>query len=691
MMRRWVCLAILCAMAAGGFGQPAITNVTAPNTVDIYGKYELSFGLDDYDNPYDPEVIDVYAEFRSPQGETFRANGFYYEGYRFREQSKVELASRQRDNDGWKIRFTPDAVGRWTYTIHAVDRTGHAKLSALDGRSLAFECKAKDAEGFIRTANTRYLKREAFAGGERRDHAYFPVGPNVAWYTSADYHKYQQPYGIYDFQRYFNLLEGSANYVRIWLTRYQYLSLYGPEHTIREQGKPMVYFDSKLNQKDAAELDEIVNDAADHGLTLMLCFFTYGDLRDDSEDLEKSQQYGSMPSGWRYNPYHTVLKLRDPLEFFTDPEAIRITDHLVRYIVARWGYATHLTAWELFNEVGNIFKLTGLTSVEAMAINEWHRHTAEVIRECDPHRHLITTSIGYDGGEDLLLNRLYEPLDVVQDHFYDNIQKANYSKQMTYLLLGKSEAMRQRYPDKPCFMGEYGLDNTVSGINYQSRDPKGIDVHNSTWSSLFSGSMGPASFWYWTALDRCELFGRFKPITTFCNGLPVLSDNFYPATTGEADGMALYFPDKYQTYYLINVTEDTLYGWCQDEAFSYQALRRLTDWVGGDAHFVNDGIFDPQGYAYTLDESKKPRGAAVKDHFYIPVPHTRRGTRYQVRWFDAETGLEIPEEATTAVVRNRLFRGRILTLSFPASLRKGAHYENTFGDAVFMLIRMEDQ
>ena len=70
MMKRWICLAALCAIAAGGFGQPAVTNVTAPTSVSVYGKYEISLGLGAYDNPYDPEVIDVYAEFLSPEGET---------------------------------------------------------------------------------------------------------------------------------------------------------------------------------------------------------------------------------------------------------------------------------------------------------------------------------------------------------------------------------------------------------------------------------------------------------------------------------------------------------------------------------------------------------------------------------------------------------------------------------------------
>ena len=694
-LERWIVrqlAALLLVIVSGieGQAQPVINNLVAPETVGIYEKVELSFAMGSYANPYDPAVIDVYAEFISPEGRTFRANGFYYEGFGFKEYKNIEVASRQREGDCWKIRFTPNEVGCWTYAIYAKDASGLTQLRSMGNRDLEFECRPGNAEGFIRIANTRYLKREAFKEDRRQDHSFFPIGPNVAWYSSADYHKYKKPYGIYDYKRYLDLLSGNANYMRIWLTRYQYLSLYGPEHALPDQSKPVVYFDSSLNQKDAAELDVIVEDAAKQGVTLMPCVFTFGDFSDDSEDLEKSQQYGSMPSGWRYNPYHTILKLREPLEFFTDPEANRITANLLRYIVARWGYATNIVGWELWNEVGNVFKKSGLGGGEARAIVDWHEQMAALIRSCDPHQHLVTTSIGYDGNVDLLLNRLYDSLDVVQDHYYENIQKANTARQTTYRLYEKTATMRERYPEKPCFMGEYGINSTVSGISYLTRDPKGIDMHNSMWSSLFSGSMAPASFWYWDVLSKCELFGRFKPLLTFCSDLPILSDSFEPATTGEVEGTTLSFPDGFQVYFLINESEDTVYGWCQDVAFSYQALRRLTDRVGNNAHFVDDGIFDPQGYVYTLDPSVKP-DAASSGTIILPMAKQRRGTRYQVRWYDAETGLEIPAEATEAVVRYRLFQGRQLRLRFPDTLRDGSSYANTFGDAVFVVCKISDR
>lgn len=679
-------------MTAVSFGNPVINHVEAPASVGVFGLYEISFQMDSYDNPYDPEVIDVCAEFLSPSGISYRAIAFYYEGYTLMENKGIEVAARNGEDDGWKIRFTPNEVGDWTFTIRAVDQKGEVLLKEYNGKAFAFDCQAREAEGFVRKANARYLQRESFSNGRMQYHSYYPVGPNVAWYSVADYYKFRKPYGIYDYERYIDSLSGNANYMRIWISRFQYLALYGPEHAIRDNGMPMMYFNSSLNQKDAAELDHIVSYAAEHGIVLMPCLFSFGDFCDESETLTKSEQNAAMPSSWKYNPYHTILKLKRPADFFTDQEALRITSNYIRYIMARWGYATNIQAWELWNEICNMFKKTGLQGDEVGAILQWHRKMAALIRSCDPHQHLVTTSLGgFAEKMEPLEQQIFEDLDVVQDHYYDNIQKARLRSQMTQMLLEKSEQMRERYPQKPCFMGEYGLNNTVSGIDNQSRDPQGVDLHNSTWASLFSGSMGSASFWFWTVLDKCGLFGRFRPMKVFCDGLPVLSEDFRPVTNGVIEGNTITFPDNLQMYYLINPEEDSIYGWCQDVAFSYRSLRRLTDVVGPNEHFENDGVRDPNGYVYTLDPSVKPQAEFRSDVVRIPIANQPRGTRYQVRWYDTETGLEIPSAATVAEVRYRLFQGSSLNFRFPEALKKGLDYTNTFGDAVFVLTRLENQ
>lgn len=683
-MRKTFLLLALMGLLRISYGQPSLSMTDAPIKVNVYDKYEVSFTLGYYSNPYDPEVIDVFANFTSPDGRVFRVIGFYYEDYSFKEEEQVEVATRQRDRDCWKVRFTPDLPGEWTYEIHAVDRKGKTYSTG------SFYCQPKaNANGFIRLANSQFLKREVVANSQRGEHSFFPVGLNVAWYGSADYNYYKKPYGVYEYRRYIDALAGNANYLRIWSCRYQYLSLYGPEHAIRENDRPIVFFDSTLNQKDAAELDDIVDYAADHDINLMLCLFAFGDLRDDSEGVANSERYGSMPSGWRYNPYHTILGLERPVDFFSDPKAMRVTRNLLRYFVARWGYATNIVCWELFNEVAYVFKNTELQGNEQDAIVNWHNEMCALIQSIDPHQHLVSTSVGsIPMMEDLKYN-LYDSLDIVQDHIYKNIQNAKPKERMTQMMLDRTTKLRKQQPQKPCFIGEYGLKNDALAISNSTRDPKGVDLHNTLWSTLFSGSMGPASFWYWKELRECELYDRFRPMMVFSNQLPVLSNTFTAATTGEVKGRGYDFPNNIETNYLVNATEDTLIGWCQDAAFGYKQLRQLTDSVGKDSNFVNDGVFDPEGYVYTLDPMKRPRPSSLSNRIVIPIQNQRPGTVYMVRWFDAETGRELRDEMAETIVRRAWFRGKRIVIDFPSSIRNiiGSRVNNNFGDAVFVITK----
>ena len=74
-MKKAFFVSLLTLWCAFIFAQPTITNLSLPNSVDVFGLFEMSFLLGTYDNPYDPDVVDVYAEFTSfprwqnPQGQ----------------------------------------------------------------------------------------------------------------------------------------------------------------------------------------------------------------------------------------------------------------------------------------------------------------------------------------------------------------------------------------------------------------------------------------------------------------------------------------------------------------------------------------------------------------------------------------------------------------------------------------------
>ena len=117
------------------------------------------------------------------------------------------------------------------------------------------------------------------------------------------------------------------------------------------------------------------------------------------------------------------------------------------------------------------------------------------------------------------------------------------------------------------------------------------------------------------------------------------------------------------------------------------ATNRCADW-----HFVNQSVNDPQAYVYTLKASKKPRPSSGSNTITIPLSKQRRGTRYMVRWFDSETGLEMKNEATKAIVENGFLFQKGVSFEFPSSVRdrKASRINNTYGDAVFVLYRIQD-
>ena len=689
-MRKTTLLVCLLALFSVGRAQPVINQVSFPDTATVFGLYEISFQMRDYDNPYDPEVIWVYAEFSGPDHQAFCVDGFYFEGYDFTNDHGVEIATRNSDSDGWKIRFTPPVAGEWRFTLHASDKSGETELTADGPNAFLFDCCEVDsAAGFITKRNTRFLKRTVIVDGKTREHAFFPIGPNVAWYSAADYGAYRKPYGVYDYEQYIQALSGNANYFRIWINRYQYLSIYGPEHAGTLDGKPLLYFDKSLNQKDSAELDYIFWYAAQHGIVIMPCIFNFRDFIHKQDDTFGSVSSPSKPSDWQCNPFHTVLGLESPYQFFTDREAIRITKNLLRYIVSRWGYATNLMGWELWNEVVNIERAQAMDQKIRQDIIDWHEEMSDYLSMMDPYQHLVSTSTGgsiNSGGE--IYSSVFETLDFVQDHNYQNIQKAVSKEQFSFVLYREAEKARQLYGSKPYFMGEFGFGQGSADPKLEDKDPWGVDMHNSLWSSAFSGAMGPASYWFWSYLKSRDLFGMYKPLLTFFEGFPLLSDSFHPMTTGSVVGNSLVFPNHLETYYMINVSEDTLMGWSQDTAFCYQSLRHLSDSVGWNGHFAKGAVNDPMGYVYTLEVSRRPQPSSTSNTITIPIQQQPVGTSYVVRWFDSETGLEMPSEAATAVVQRRWFR-KYLSFEFPESIRdlRDHTVNNTFGDAVFMICK----
>jgi hypothetical protein len=117
------------------------------DAIPRYGVFELSF---QHKRVYDNKFFDVVLEvvFIAPHDTARRVRGFFYGG------------------DVWKVRFSPDEPGRWTYTYIMTGKGGFHH----EGEG-AFDCTPSDADGPVRQ-NPENPYRWVFTNGK----PYFPVG-----------------------------------------------------------------------------------------------------------------------------------------------------------------------------------------------------------------------------------------------------------------------------------------------------------------------------------------------------------------------------------------------------------------------------------------------------------------------------------------------------------------------------------
>ena len=692
-MKKTSLVALFMVIVVQGFSQFIPLTPSYPSSVNLFDLFEVSFKIPwNYSNPYDPDTILVYGVFTGPDNSSDTVHAFYYEEYSFQEVQGFEVATHNSSNDGWRIRYTPTKTGTWAFKIRGFDAQGELTVSYMNV-NYTFTCNSiSSGEGFISKANSKFLKRDVVKNGSRQFRSFFPIGPNICWYSckySNGIPVVTKPKGIFDYEIYIDSLDGNANYMRVFLNRFQYLSLYGPEYAL-SNGQTIVYFDKSINQKDSAELDYIITYALQHGVNIMPCIFNCGAF------IEANGQDANDSTIWANNPFNSILELENPCDFFTDPDAIRISKNLIRYIISRWGYATNIVAWEFWNEVGNMLGACDGDKHIEQDVRDWHNEMTEYVANLDPFNHCITTSVGNSTNNcTYLFSLLYDNLDIVQHHKYENIQKAASAKQLSYLIHLMTDSAQTEYPIHPFFMGEFGFGQGSPSPSYSEKDPYGIDLHNSLWSSMFSTSIGPASFWWWHYLRTDSLFCRHKPLYVFCENLPILSETFTAYQTGHEEGLSLVFPNNLETYYMINAAEDTIYGWSQDTAFAYQSLRRLTDDVYPPNspiypnHFITGSVFDPLGYVYTLDISKRPQPSSNSNTIEIPITNQNVGIYYSVTWYNSETGLKYtgPGMSSTACVHINGDGRKVISFDFPSYIRDLQNHtvNNTFGDAVFVV------
>lgn len=301
--------------------QPIIQNVNLSSSTSFlkFERIEIDFEMNNYANPYKSNEIQVYADFLSPSGISYRVLGFYYEDFLKNDFNCGHSIACEEltaaDQGYWRVLFTPDEVGKWSFRVSGQDNGGitHNPSNGF----LTFEVFESESKGFVRKSNGRYVYYDDGS-------FFFPVGENVSWYH-LNYNNGVNEYGTNEYKYYIDKLsDNKANIIRVWLDFYEGIALIGYEYMDNTY-----YFDF-YNQKDAWQLDWIMNYSYEKDVKVQLCLFTHGSWGDN----------GSRQFAWRdKNSFNTSNGgiLNNPYDFFIDQNAIERTEDLIRYVVARWG------------------------------------------------------------------------------------------------------------------------------------------------------------------------------------------------------------------------------------------------------------------------------------------------------------------------------------------------------------------
>ena len=421
------------ALYAGSPPPPPVINDVEVMTASVeqYGKFEAGIDLTaTYSNPYDYDEITVSVAFVSPNGAMKTVDGFFMQDY------NLITANGNLNPTGieeFRVRFSPDEVGTWSFTVTVTDATG-----TITSDGFTFECiniSTPVNHGFVRTGQTNYLN---FDDGNQ----YIAIGENIAWQNNNAYLNYKAWLD--------GLIENGGNFFRLWHAHWGL----GIEWENGNGFQGLRHY----KQSNSFYQDWLFDFCAENGIYVMLALQHHGPVSTN------------VNPNWNDSPYNVANggPCQSTIEFFTNTEARAHTKNRYRYIVARWGYTRSILCWELFNEV----HWTDNFQTNKNLVADWHFEMAEYLKTIDPNNHIVTTSYGDDLTDENVW--AHPDFDLTQTHIYintPNIERALAHGNHNYLSAF----------GKPTLNGEFGLGGSA---NLANADPDGIHIHNSLWGRL---------------------------------------------------------------------------------------------------------------------------------------------------------------------------------------------------------------
>ncbi len=477
----------------------AAPSLIYPTSGELYSLMIFPAAIDPaiYSNPFDIADINLVGIFQSPSGQQVVIPGFWMQPYEDRCQQPCTVESLQSVGEPvWQVRFTPQEVGDWTYSLQVED--GGNLLTLQKG---TFTVGTSNKSGFVKVGpNQHYFQ---FSNGQ----PYIPIGHNLKW-------SWHDGGGLVAYREWLRQLSGAGgNYARLYIDEPWFIAL--------EPNAPVG--DYRAAQDAAARLDLILDAAAEYGIELQLVLLWHQSLsiyNGPPVVIPDTYKRPDMNADWDNNPYSLVYggPLGAPGFFFSNQQANDLFRRRLRYIVARWGYSPNIFAWEIVDEIDHT------VGYDPQIANTWLLDIAGYLKQIDPQRHMVTVgtqnfdaTIAANSLLDFTTGQLYQrrPIETVGDQ--------------TTLTVNTVRENLSANP-VPTLLTDYSLNPWFEPTG---DDPQGIHFQDTLWSALFSGAAGgAASDWWYSYIIPQDLQRFYRPLSAFVTGIDWPNLNFQPAEAG---------------------------------------------------------------------------------------------------------------------------------------------------------------
>jgi hypothetical protein len=460
-----------------------------------YERYEVRFRLNRaFDNPFDPEQIDVSAQITAPSGDTWTVFGFFAQDYVRGVRDGLELLTAA-GAPYWAVRIVPREAGEHTYRL-----TIKTPGETLELPPRSFTVAPSDRKGYVRVSAARDGPKAdpvhfEFDSGD----VFFPLGHSVHASTDEHYHRMQKlPLPAVDRKTLFydevfaKMADSGETFTELWMCPWwMELEWRGDWFPFKGLGR--------YNQETAWRLDYLFALADRYGIYLQIALMNHGELT------------MQVDADWPNSPYNTKNGgfIDEPGKWFTNERAQKLWRQKLRYIVARWGGDTHLFGWVLISESDLTGPYTGWV-INDPTYRTWAVSTARALRSIDPGRHPITNH--YFGDYEHLDKKLFaQPeMDYLACDCYRCGPRGE-GRDLVDLLLGTVALSREM--GKPIVISEYGGDWCGAMDNKLKADQQG-----GLWAAYMCGMTSTPLFWWFGFVEHHSLYGSYAAFSRFVAG-----------------------------------------------------------------------------------------------------------------------------------------------------------------------------